>query len=266
MKKLKCLTICIALLFLFTGNVFAQVACNADLLDMFSPNGGEYMEGETIQYNFTVSAPEEGCDITNVKVRFFPPNDPPIKPNSPCDIDSVNGVLINLGSLANGDPDLFIDSSFNPIMDYTVESADADSENNLNAYVCFGFASCWGGSGPVGGCIGILFASESSNSLVDEWCEASGGDSDIDGICDDVDSCPYTYNPAQTDWNNDGLGDSCDEKIHDKDGDGVDNRIDNCIKVINFYQLDADGDGVGDVCDDTPGCGGCGQPVCEEAL
>ena len=38
----------------------------------------------------------------------------------------------------------------------------------------------WGGSGPVGGCIGILFASESSNSLVDEWCEASGGDSDID--------------------------------------------------------------------------------------
>jgi hypothetical protein len=87
----------------------------------------------------------------------------------------VNGVLINGGSLAAGDPDLFIDGSFNPIMDYTVEPANADSENNLNAYVCFGFVSCSGGSGPFGNCVGILLPSESSNSLVDERCETFRG-------------------------------------------------------------------------------------------
>lgn len=92
-------------------------------------------------------------------------------------------------------------------------------------------------------------------------------DTDNDGIYDHEDNCPYRYNPAQTDRNGNGVGDTCDTDTQDNDGDGVDNRIDNCEDALNFYQLDADNDTIGDVCDDTPGCGGstCGgsQPDCE---
>lgn len=35
------------------------------------------------------------------------------------------------------------------------------------------------------------------------------GDSDIDGVVDGEDNCPFTYNPDQTDSDNDGLGDAC---------------------------------------------------------
>ena len=50
----------------------------------------------------------------------------------------------------------------------------------------------------------------------------------------------------------------------DSDADGVPDFRDNCPTVCNVHQLDADGDGKGDVCDTTPGCGGCGQPQCEQ--
>ncbi|MBN2108791.1 MAG: thrombospondin type 3 repeat-containing protein [Deltaproteobacteria bacterium] len=49
----------------------------------------------------------------------------------------------------------------------------------------------------------------------------------------------------------------------DADTDGIADSVDNCPSVCNAQQLDADNDGVGDVCDTEPGCGGCGQPVCE---
>jgi hypothetical protein len=51
----------------------------------------------------------------------------------------------------------------------------------------------------------------------------------------------------------------------DTDYDGIPDTFDNCPNNCNVQQLDADGDGIGDVCDPTPGCGGCGQPLCEEA-
>jgi hypothetical protein len=35
-------------------------------------------------------------------------------------------------------------------------------------------------------------------------------DIDSDGICGDVDNCPDTYNPVQSDLDNDGIGDLCD--------------------------------------------------------
>jgi hypothetical protein len=48
------------------------------------------------------------------------------------------------------------------------------------------------------------------------------------------------------------------------ENDGIEDIEDNCPLSCNELQLDADGDGIGDVCDDTPGCGGCGQPSCEQ--
>ena len=35
-------------------------------------------------------------------------------------------------------------------------------------------------------------------------------DSDLDGLYDDIDNCPQTYNPNQLDIDNDGIGDLCD--------------------------------------------------------
>ena len=51
---------------------------------------------------------------------------------------------------------------------------------------------------------------------------------------------------------------------NDTDSDGINNESDNCPDKCNRNQFDADNDGIGDVCDDTPGCGGCGQPACEQ--
>ena len=52
----------------------------------------------------------------------------------------------------------------------------------------------------------------------------------------------------------------------DTDSDCICNDIDNCPDTWNSEQLDADTDGTGDLCDNDPGCGGCGQPACEESL
>jgi len=51
------------------------------------------------------------------------------------------------------------------------------------------------------------------------------GDSDVDGIKDFKDNCPYVYNPDQADMDNDGIGDLCDP---------VDNRADLAINSMEF--------------------------------
>ena len=48
-----------------------------------------------------------------------------------------------------------------------------------------------------------------SNSCTDEACDG-GLDSDCDGWFDTIDNCPNTYNPLQTDSDNDGVGDACE--------------------------------------------------------
>ena len=81
-------------------------------------------------------------------------------------------------------------------------------------------------------------------------------DGDGDGICDNEDNCPTTYNPDQKDTDGDGVGDVCDNCAStanpdqaDADHDGVGDACDNCASTYNPDQKDTDGDGVGDACD-----------------
>jgi len=98
---------------------------------------------------------------------------------------------------------------------------------------------------------------------------SSAQDNDSDGTGDDEDNCPLTYNPSQTDIDQDGLGDACENEDSDRDGysDNVDNcklapndqqdsdrdgfgdACDNCRVIPNPDQNDTDGDGIGDACD-----------------
>ena len=72
-------------------------------------------------------------------------------------------------------------------------------------------------------------------------------DSDLDGILNADDNCPYLANPNQEDLDNDGTGDVCDNDI---DGDGVDNEVDcdpydSNVTTGATWFADADGDGFG---------------------
>jgi hypothetical protein len=59
-------------------------------------------------------------------------------------------------------------------------------------------------------------------------CEGSGGDSDADGICDDIDTCPGIGNALNnTDTNGDGIGDYC--QCGDVNGDGTVNNVDSIL-------------------------------------
>lgn len=118
---------------------------------------------------------------------------------------------------------------------------------------------------------------DNCNGQVDE--DASGVDSDGDGIhnaCDNCplspnptqldtdgdhagnacDNCPFVSNPSQADTDHDGFGDACDNcplnsnpTQSDIDGDRVGDACDNCGFDYNPTQSDSDFDGIGDVCD-----------------
>jgi hypothetical protein len=91
--------------------------------------------------------------------------------------------------------------------------------------------------------------------------ETTDDDIDGDGIANDEDNCPATFNPirpidgnVQTDADGDGDGDACDETAlpADLDGDGTANADDNCPFIANVDQADGDADNRGDACDKCP--------------
>ena len=75
-------------------------------------------------------------------------------------------------------------------------------------------------------------------------------DGDGDGYPDRNDNCLATYNPAQTDSDNDGDGNACDT---DDDNDGIADDFDKCPTVYDPLQADSDGNGIGDFCEDEDG-------------
>lgn len=116
---------------------------------------------------------------------------------------------------------------------------------------------------------------EYTKELLGLWlCEDNRADCDIstrtetdadgDGILDESDNCPASYNPMQEDYDGDDLGDSCDScplipnesvcshPMNDVDEDGFDNDVDVCPWLHNPSQVDGDGDGLGDDCDCQP--------------
>jgi hypothetical protein len=64
----------------------------------------------------------------------------------------------------------------------------------------------------------LLLIDRNSDGIVDQTMQPTGieiieyGDSDSDGLKDNVDNCPNIYNPDQLDSNGNGIGDACDFK------------------------------------------------------
>jgi formylglycine-generating enzyme required for sulfatase activity len=79
------------------------------------------------------------------------------------------------------------------------------------------------------------------------------GDTDKDGIKDDVDNCLEVSNSDQKDTDGDKVGDVCDncplDDQNDVDKDTICGDVDNCPLVVNKEQMDCDSDELGDVCD-----------------
>jgi len=90
-------------------------------------------------------------------------------------------------------------------------------------------------------------------------------DSDGDGICDNVDNCPFAIGQVGspcTDLDVCTINEvidancNCTGAYQDNDLDGICDVQDNCPGVMNTVQEDLDGDGAGDACDSCPFVGG----------
>jgi len=78
----------------------------------------------------------------------------------------------------------------------------------------------------------IIVTTARGNSYQIEDVFTIVGDSDGDGILDDVDNCPSVSNSPQTDSNSDGVGDVCDD-----DSDGIRDNIEAIVGCITCLEV-----------------------------
>jgi hypothetical protein len=153
-----------------------------------------------------------------------------------------------------------------PFQGATYEFVDTDVQNGKTYYYKLVDITEYGTAtehGPVSVDVPLSTSTSTTTTVI--------VDTDGDDVPDYQDNCPTVYNPDQADIDLDGIGDVCDycqgNGVYDTDNDGHCDLEDNCPTTCNPQQLDADGDGIGDLCDDpnNDGCGGCGEPECEQA-
>jgi hypothetical protein len=138
---------------------------------------------------------------------------------------------------------------------YSIFVANLDGDDdadlavaNYVSYTVSVLMNCLAGTDTDGD--GVFDDGDGSGQIGDNPC-TGGASTDCD------DNCLSVVNPAQEDFDEDGIGDSCDI-CTDTDADGYGNPgfpantcpEDNCPLVSNPGQENNDGDALGDVCDD----------------
>jgi hypothetical protein len=133
MKKLKLLFVGMLVLG-FAGAGYGQ-ACNVQLNQGFGPSS-VWLDTDTIEYFITLEIPADKCNMTDVNIMFYRPDDTGVNPSDICG-DSTGGTMVISGlTLTSGGGVVTIDSGDNAAMSYDVSHADEDSSGNLFAYYC----------------------------------------------------------------------------------------------------------------------------------
>jgi len=160
-----------------------------------------------------------------------------------------------------------------------------DQNKRITGQLHGGYASCSSITSDWYGKFAMSWDGGSASNRLRDWLDpnntgvltldgvSSISDPDGDDVKNDVDNCPYVYNPDQADTDNDQVGDACDNCPDvdnfeqgdadgdlmgdycdpDADDDGLANESDNCWLVQNVDQIDDDVDGAGNACDNCPG-------------
>jgi hypothetical protein len=183
----------------------------------------------------------------------YVPGAPDVDGDGICDASDNCPVVAN-----SGQADADVDGSGDACDTCTDADSDGFGTGSLSNAGCFGgtMRDCDDSRASInpGAAETCNSIDDNCDGLVDE--DASGVDSDGDGIHNLCDNCGTTPNPSQADTDADGPGNACDNCPlsansfqDDVDGDRVGDVCDNCIFDFNPAQSDFNSDGEGDICD-----------------